>query len=108
SLVGGSLEMATQYLDIPYCIVNAAAFTPTGYIGNETNRGVLVLDEIDKLGQGSWHDKEWRQGVQNELLKVIEKGIVSFEYGGRASGQTITLQTDYSCPCVLIWRIIVL
>ncbi|WP_240451776.1 AAA family ATPase [Helicobacter sp. L8] len=113
------IEMATKYLDIPYCIANAAAFTPTGYLGNETNqmfatlysnaekdiekaqRGVLVLDEIDKLGQGSWHDREWRQGVQNELLKVIEKGIVTFEYGGRASGQTITLQTDHMLFIVL-------
>ncbi|BDQ27374.1 AAA family ATPase [Helicobacter heilmannii] len=106
------IEMATKYLDIPYCIANAAAFTPTGYIGNETNQmfatlyanadndrekaeqGVLVLDEVDKLGQGSWHDKEWRQGVQNELLKVIEKGFVSFDYGDRATGQKITLKTE--------------
>ncbi|CAM2765070.1 AAA family ATPase [Helicobacter felis] len=113
------IEMATKYLDLPYCIANAASFTPTGYIGNETNqmfatlyssadkdiqkaqKGVLVLDEIDKLGQGSWHDKEWRQGVQNELLKVIEKGIVSFDYGGRASGETITLQTDHMLFIVL-------
>ncbi|WP_235852531.1 AAA family ATPase [Helicobacter vulpis] len=113
------IEMATKYLDIPYCIANAASFTPTGYLGNETNqmfatlynnadkdiekaqKGVLVLDEIDKLGQGSWHDKEWRQGVQNELLKVIEKGIVSFEYGGRANGETITLQTDHMLFIVL-------
>ncbi|WP_285650656.1 AAA family ATPase [Helicobacter ailurogastricus] len=106
------IEMATKYLDIPYCIANAAAFTPTGYIGNETNQmfatlysnagndkekaeqGVLVLDEIDKLGQGGWHDKEWRQGVQNELLKVIEKGFVSFDYGNRAMGEKITLKTE--------------
>ncbi|WP_233704354.1 AAA family ATPase [Helicobacter cynogastricus] len=113
------IEMATKYLDIPYCIANAAAFTPTGYIGNETNQmfatlysnadkniekaeqGVLVLDEIDKLGQGSWHDKEWRQGVQNELLKVIEKGIVSFEYGNGSNKQTISLKTDHMLFIVL-------
>ncbi|WP_233708947.1 AAA family ATPase [Helicobacter baculiformis] len=107
------IENATEYLDIPYCIANAASFTPTGYIGNETNqifatlysnadqniekaqKGVVILDEIDKLGQGSWHDKEWRQGVQNELLKVIEKGIVSFEYGQRTSHVTISLKTDH-------------
>ncbi|WP_233711330.1 hypothetical protein [Helicobacter salomonis] len=39
--------------------------------------------------------------MQNELLKVIEKGIVCFEYGGRASGQTITLQTDHMLFIVL-------
>ncbi|WP_235852417.1 AAA family ATPase [Helicobacter mehlei] len=113
------IEMATQYLDIPYCLVNAASLTPTGYRGEETNQmfamlynnadkniekaeqGVLVLDEIDKLGQGGWSDKEWRQGVQNELLKVIEKGIVSFEYGNGSNKQTISLKTDHMLFIVL-------
>ncbi|WP_233704491.1 AAA family ATPase [Helicobacter cynogastricus] len=113
------IEMATQYLDIPYCLINTASLTPTGYRGEETSqmfamlysnadkniekaqKGVLVLDEIDKLGQGGWYDKEWRQGVQNELLKVIEKGMVSFEYGDGSNKQTISLKTDHMLFVVL-------
>ncbi|BEG57353.1 hypothetical protein NHP21005_10410 [Helicobacter sp. NHP21005] len=102
------IEKATEYLDIPYCIANAASFTPTGYRGEETDqmfiglyvnadkniekaqKGVIVLDEVDKLGQGNDDSKEWRQGVQNELLKAIEKGVISFEYDKK----TISLKTD--------------
>ncbi|WP_233707504.1 AAA family ATPase [Helicobacter bizzozeronii] len=100
------IEKVTEYLKIPSCIVNAASFTPTGYKGEETNqmfvtlyinagkdiekaqKGVIALDEIDKLGQSH---EQWLQNVQNELLKVVEKSVVSFEY----NKETISLKTEH-------------
>ncbi|WP_240329466.1 AAA family ATPase [Helicobacter suis] len=111
------IEKATEYLDIPYFIINIASCTPTGYKGEEAiqtmfsalyanalakanndrkkaieiaQKGVVVLDEIDKLGQGDSDSREWRQGVQNELLKVVERGKFFFEY----NKETISLKTD--------------
>ncbi|WP_163555670.1 AAA family ATPase [Helicobacter suis] len=109
------IEKITEYLDLAYCIFNAASLTPTGYKGEEVSQifvilyenalakanndhkkaieiaqaGVVVLDEIDKLGRES--DQEWLQGVQNQLLKIVEKGLFSFEH----NKETISLKTDH-------------
>nr|WP_240329636.1 AAA family ATPase [Helicobacter suis] len=102
------IEKAAEYLDIPYCIFNAASLSPSGLSGADVSeifvtlytnasydiekaqRGVVVLDEIDKLGQRGDGDENLAQRVQNELLKVVERGEVCFAY----NTETISLRTD--------------
>ncbi|WP_240329515.1 AAA family ATPase [Helicobacter suis] len=106
------IEKAAEYLDIPYCIFNAASLSPSGYKGayvseiffnlytkancdiEKTQKGVVVLDEIDKLGQGTDDVLKFRQSVQEELLKVVEKNEICFEYGTGKGKETISLKTN--------------
>lgn len=82
-------EVASQ-LSLPIVIVNASSFSATGYVGDSLSdilfdlykksnsdlelaqRGIICIDEIDKLG-GMSKDKElsMRRAVQQELLTFI-------------------------------------
>ncbi|WP_240329963.1 AAA family ATPase [Helicobacter suis] len=108
-----TIEKSTEYLDLAYCIFNAASLTPAGYEGasvseiffnlytnancdiEKAQKGVVALDEIDKLGQGDGDSLQFRQSVQSELLKMVEKGEISFEYGAGPKKETISLKTDH-------------
>ncbi|WP_163535122.1 AAA family ATPase [Helicobacter suis] len=108
-----TIEKAAEYLDIPYCIFNAASLSPSGYTGasvseiffnlytnancdiEKAQKGVVALDEIDKLGQGGGDSLQFRQSVQSELLKMVEKGEISFEYGAGLKKETISLKTGH-------------
>jgi ATP-dependent Clp protease ATP-binding subunit ClpX len=80
-----------QYLSVPLAIGDATTLTEAGYVGEDVetilhkllvasngdveqaHRGIVYLDEIDKLGGGRVHGtKDMRLGVQHALLKMIE------------------------------------
>ena len=85
-------EIASK-LDLPIDIVNANSFSETGYVGptitdiltrllQQTNgnlelaeRGIIVLDEIDKIATPvEFEGRDMKKGVQEELLSFIGGG----------------------------------
>lgn len=85
-------EIASK-LQLPIEIVNANSFSETGYVGptitdilskllDQANgnlavaeRGIVVLDEIDKIATNAYYDgRDMKQGVQEELLAFIGGG----------------------------------
>ncbi|WP_120946137.1 AAA family ATPase [Helicobacter labacensis] len=99
--------MLLKKLDIPYFIADASNLTPTGWKGEElisifvglyvsagkdiekAQKGVIFLDEVDKLGMEVTNE-QFKSLVQTELLKPIEEHAVTFTY----DKQDITLKTD--------------
>ncbi len=86
-------KMIANKLDLPIVIVNANSFSETGYVGpsitdilrklyfvsnreiTKAERGIVVLDEIDKLATKDYGDgKDMKKGVQEELLGFISGG----------------------------------
>lgn len=91
------LNRIAKKVNVPIVIENATEFTESGYVGRDVTdmladlyeaseceldiaeRGILVIDEFDKLG-GQENDRVSRGGVQRSLLKVLDGGIATFEY----------------------------
>lgn len=90
-----AVEKVSQILETPLLISDATRFSGTGYVGenvdslvqdlvikaggdlNTASRGIIYLDEIDKIAavDGSGRDVSGRD-VQNGLLKIVEAGDV--------------------------------
>lgn len=87
-------ETLSKVLDIPVVIISTAGFSQAGYTGRGTEEilesiytgcgkdikkmqnAIVILDEIDKIAcKGSESGLVSTQGVQNELLKIIEGDV---------------------------------
>jgi ATP-dependent Clp protease ATP-binding subunit ClpX len=85
-------------LGVPFAIADATTLTEAGYIGEDVEsvlqklllaaggnaqRGIVYLDEIDKLGGGRvYGTKDLRLGVQHGLLKLIEGTVANVPPSG--------------------------
>lgn len=104
-------EIASK-LNLPIEIVNANSFSETGYVGptitdiltnllKKTNgnlelaeRGIVVLDEIDKIAKNqNVIGRDMKQGVQEELLSFVGGGKYSLS-GGNPFSPKIEFNTS--------------
>ncbi|WP_104629561.1 AAA family ATPase [Helicobacter bizzozeronii] len=94
-------------LGIAYHIVDASSLTPAGWRGEDVSnifvglyqsagkdiekaqKGVIFLDEVDKLGVDA-DDERFKTQVQNEFLKLMEGHSLTFKYDDKS----ITLKTN--------------
>lgn len=106
-----------KLLDVPFTIVDATVFTEAGYVGEdvesilsrllqvadydvaETERGIVFIDEFDKIARKSDNPSITRdvsgEGVQQGLLKLLEGTVVNVPpKGGRKHPDQNYTQVD--------------
>lgn len=106
-----------KLLDVPFTIVDATVFTEAGYVGEdvesilsrllqvadydvaETERGIVFIDEIDKIARKSDNPSITRdvsgEGVQQGLLKLLEGTVLNVPpKGGRKHPDQNYTQVD--------------
>jgi ATP-dependent Clp protease ATP-binding subunit ClpX len=107
-----------RYLDVPFVIADATSLTEAGYVGDDveslitrlytaaggdverTQRGIVFIDEIDKISRRSESASITRdvsgEGVQQALLKLVEGTRCRITpQGGRKhpAGETVEINT---------------
>ncbi len=89
-----TFRILTKLLDVPCVIASATEYTASGYVGKnvedmlidlirqadfdvkKAERGILIIDEIDKISESnSGHSQVNQRDVQEALLKILEDGV---------------------------------
>lgn len=110
-------QTLAKILNVPFAIADATTITEAGYVGDdvenvllrliqaadydikEAERGIIYIDEIDKIARKSENTSLTRdvsgEGVQQALLKIIEGTVSNVPpQGGRKHPNQETLQID--------------
>ncbi len=111
------VKTLAKILDVPFACADATTLTEAGYVGEDVEnvllkliqnadydiekaqRGIIYIDEIDKLARKSENRSLTRdvggEGVQQALLKIIESTVASVPpQGGRKHPHQEMLQID--------------
>ena len=107
-----------KMLKVPFCIADATSLTEAGYVGDDVEsiisrllqvadydleaaqRGIIFIDEIDKIARKSGDNPSITrdvsgEGVQQALLKMLEGSIVNVSpQGGRKHPEQKMIQVD--------------
>lgn len=106
-----------EYLDVPFVIADATCLTEAGYVGDDVEsmitrlytaadgdvercqRGIVFLDEIDKIARRSESSTVSRdvsgEGVQQALLKLVEGTKCKIPaHGTKKTNNTETVEID--------------
>lgn len=109
-------QLLVEKLDIPFVIADANTITQAGYVGgdvedilealytnankdlNKAQKGIVLIDEIDKICAKSGRDGSSSrdpsgEGAQQALLKLIEGGKFKVEMGQGGMKQSIMFDT---------------
>ena len=94
------VKSLASYLNVPLVIGDATSLTEAGYVGDDVEsllsrliqvaegdievaqRGIVYIDEIDKIKMTDSGGKDLRQGVQHGLLKMLEGTIATVPPAG--------------------------
>jgi ATP-dependent Clp protease ATP-binding subunit ClpX len=110
-------QTLAKILDVPFTTADATSLTEAGYVGDDveniiarllqaanfdiekTQRGIVYIDEIDKIARKSEEGARSRdisgEGVQQGLLKIIEGTVASIPtQPGRKTSQQEYVQVD--------------
>ena len=110
-------QTLAKFLDVPFTTSDATSLTEAGYVGDDveniiarllqaanydiekTQRGIVYIDEIDKIARKSEEGTRSRdisgEGVQQGLLKIIEGTVASVPtQPGKKTSQQEYVQVD--------------
>jgi len=89
------VKSLSSYLNVPLVIGDATSLTEAGYVGDDVEsllskliqategdmdaaqRGIVYIDEIDKIQRSGSGFKDLRLGVQHGLLKLLEGSVAT-------------------------------
>lgn len=111
----GKTEIARSIatlLQVPFVTTDATSLTTRGYVGEDADsvvarllqscnynvaqaeRGIIFIDEIDKIAKSQNGDSQISTvAVQQELLKIMEGSLVKIYKGGKNRGEEILVNT---------------
>jgi len=109
-----TIKVAAEFVDIPVVFEDATKLTQEGYVGDSVDtmltslivkaggdvkkaqKGIIFLDEFDKLGSsGSGREDVSTGAVQQSLLKMVEGGTfhVNSDFSSRQNAQKVEIDT---------------
>ena len=107
-----TIELICQYLNIPFAKVDATNYTQAGYVGRSVDemllklivaangdielaqRGILVVDEIDKKASNGDNSSVSTKAVLDTLLQITGRGTVEVDIVEDRTKKTIDFDTS--------------